>query len=56
MTINFIYSPSQLEEQTLSIEKLELVIHLCQLRLEKDIDLPLTHITFIRTDFVLSKE
>ncbi|MDG6882818.1 Uncharacterised protein [Phocoenobacter uteri] len=52
LTINFCYSLADQEIKLANIDKLKLLLYLCEAKLTKDIDLPLKRVTVIGTDYV----
>ncbi|MDP8185298.1 hypothetical protein [Phocoenobacter skyensis] len=52
LTINFCYSLEDQEIKLANIDKLKLLLCLCEAKLAKDIDLSLTQVTVMGTDYV----
>ncbi|OOF36295.1 hypothetical protein BKK47_11690 [Rodentibacter mrazii] len=46
------YCPADREIQLANIDKLKLVLYLCEMKLEKGIDLPFKEVTVIGTDYI----
>ena len=52
ITIRLNYCLADHEIQLANIDKLKLIIYLCEMKLEKDIDLPFKDVTLIGTDYI----
>lgn len=52
ITIRLNYSLADHEIQLANIDKLKLIIYLCEMKLEKDIDLPFKDVALIGTDYI----
>ena len=52
ITIRLNYCLADHEIQLANIDKLKLIIYLCEIKLEKDIDLPFKDVTLIGTDYI----
>ena len=52
ITVRLNYCLADNEIQLANIDKLKLIIYLCEMKLEKGIDLPFKEITVIGTDYI----
>lgn len=52
ITIRLNYCLADHDIQLANIDKLKLIIYLCEMKLEKDIDLPFKDVTLIGTDYI----
>ncbi|MGX2956043.1 hypothetical protein ACWIYZ_03000 [Ursidibacter arcticus] len=55
LTINFCYSLADQEIKIANIEKLELLLCLCDAKLGNDIDLPFKRVIIIGTDYITNE-